>query len=124
MRIAPSVGPFSTCVSANGLLFISGQIGLKKSGVLAGDFTGEVVTIMENIGLILNEAALSYSDIVSVTIYLKDINKFDELNEVYKHFFDKVYPARTCFAVADLPLNANVEMTVTAAFKEIGRAHV
>jgi len=87
--------------------------------VLAENFTEEVVTIMENIGLILNEAGLSYSDIASITIYLKDMKKFGELNEVYKNYFDKAYPARTCFAVADLPLNANVEMTVTAAFKAI-----
>ena len=117
--LAPSVGPFSTYVSANGILFISGQIGLKKSGELAENFTEEVVTIMKNIGLILNEAGLSYSDIASVTIYLKDMKKFGELNLVYKSYFDTSYPARTCIAVADLPLNANVEMTVTAAFKAI-----
>jgi len=117
--IAPSVGPFSTCVFANGLLFISGQIGLKRSGVLAENFHDEVVTIMENIGLILGEAGLSHSDIASVTIYLKDMKKFGELNELYKKYFKQSYPARTCIAVAGLPLNANVELTVTASLKVI-----
>jgi 2-iminobutanoate/2-iminopropanoate deaminase len=113
--LPPSAGPFSTCVFGNGFLFISGQIGLKSSGVLAENFHEEVVTVMENIGLILSEAGLSHSDIASVTIYLKDMKKFGELNDLYKKYFKEGYPARTCIAVAGLPLNANVEMTVTAA---------
>ena len=115
--IAPSAGPFSTCVFANGFLFISGQIGLKRSGKLAENFAEEVITIMVNIGLILGEAELSYSDITSITIYLKDMKKFGELNETYQKYFKNVYPARTCIAVSDLPLNASIEMTVTAALK-------
>ena len=116
--IAPSVGPFSTCVFANGFLFISGQIGLKKSGELSANFSEEVVTIMENLGLILSESKLSYADIATVTIYLKDMKKFGELNEIYRKYFNLSYPARTCIAVEELPLNANVEMTVTATLRQ------
>jgi len=114
-RLAPAVGPFCTAVKANGFLFISGQVGIGSSGQLADSFEGEVRQIMENLLVILKENGLGYGNITAVTIYLKDMKKFGLLNQLYSPYFNASFPSRTCIAVADLPVNANVEMTVTAA---------
>jgi reactive intermediate/imine deaminase len=107
--------PFSTAVKANGFLFISGQIGLDNSGKLVNGFDNEVKQILNNVGIILQENQLAFSDIATVTIYIKDMQNFQRLNEVYRTYFDGSFPSRTCIAVVDLPMKANVEMTVTAA---------
>jgi len=117
--LAPVVGPFSTAVSANNFLFLSGQVGTGPTGELAKTFEEEVVQVMENIGAILLENGLGFHDIVTVTVYLKDMQKFSLLNSIYSRYFDNTYPARTCIAVADLPVMANVEITITAEQKSL-----
>jgi len=113
-KLAVSPGPFSAGVKANGFLFISGQVGIDQSGKLADDFDLEVRQIFKNIDAVLSEQNLTFNDIVSVTIYLRDMQNFKRLNEIYKTYFNGYYPSRTCIAVLELPLKANVEMTVTA----------
>lgn len=115
--LGPAAGPFSTAVSVNNFLFLSGQVGTDLSGQLADSFEKEVVQVMENIGIILRENYLGYQDIASVTVYLKDMRKFQVLNEIYSKYFNGSFPTRTCIAVADLPVNANVEITITASIK-------
>jgi 2-iminobutanoate/2-iminopropanoate deaminase len=116
--LAPAAGPFSTAVSVNGFLFLSGQVGTDQSGKLKASFNEEVIQVMQNIGFVLRHAGLDYKDVATVTIYLKDMKNFKPLNEIYSSYFNGTYPARTCIAVADLPVNANVEMTVTAVLNE------
>jgi|SRR5579872_2844995 len=113
-KLAVSPGPFSTGIKANGFLFLSGQIGIDQSGKLADNFDFEVRQIFKNIDAILSEQYLTFKNIVSVTVYLKDMGNFKPLNEIYKTYFQDYYPARTCIAVLELPLKANVEMTITA----------
>jgi 2-iminobutanoate/2-iminopropanoate deaminase len=113
-QLAVSPGPFSTAVKANGFLFLSGQIGIDQGGKLADDFDLEVRQIFENIDAVLSEQKLTFNNIVSVTVYLKDMQNFKRLNDIYKTYFDGYYPSRTCIAVLELPLKANVEMTITA----------
>ena len=113
-KLAVSPGPFSTGVKANGFLFLSGQVGIDQDGKLADEFDLEVRQIFKNIDAVLSEQKLTFNDIVSVTIYLKDMQNFKPLNDIYKTYFQDYYPARTCIAVLELPLKANVEMTVTA----------
>jgi 2-iminobutanoate/2-iminopropanoate deaminase len=113
-KLAVSPGPFSAGVKANGFLFISGQVGIDQSGKLADDFDLEVRQIFKNIDAVLSEQNLTFNDIVSVTIYLRDMQNFKRLNDIYKTYFNGYYPTRTCIAVLELPLKANVEMTITA----------
>ena len=113
-KLAVSPGPFSTGVKANGFLFLSGQVGIDQDGKLADEFDLEVRQIFKNIDAVLSEQKLTFNNIVSVTIYLKDMQNFKHLNNIYKTYFQDYYPARTCIAVLELPLKANVEMTVTA----------
>jgi 2-iminobutanoate/2-iminopropanoate deaminase len=113
-KLAVSPGPFSAGVKANGFLFISGQVGIDQGGKLADDFDLEVKQIFKNIDAVLSEQNLTFNNIVSVTVYLKDMANFKPLNDIYKTYFQGYYPTRTCIAVLELPLKANVEMTVTA----------
>jgi 2-iminobutanoate/2-iminopropanoate deaminase len=112
-KLAVSPGPFSTAVKANGFLFLSGQVGIDQDGNLANDFDLEVRQIFKNIEAVLSEQKLTFDNIVSVTIYLKDMQNFKRLNDIYKTYFNGYYPTRTCIAVLELPLKANVELTVT-----------
>jgi 2-iminobutanoate/2-iminopropanoate deaminase len=113
-NLAVSPGPFSTGVKANGFLFLSGQVGIDQGGKLADDFDLEVRQIFKNIDSVLSEQKLTFDNIVSVTVYLKDMQKFKRLNDIYRTYFNGYYPSRTCIAVLELPLKANVEMTITA----------
>ena len=113
-KLAVSPGPFSTGVKANGFLFLSGQVGIDQDGNLANDFDLEVRQIFKNIEAVLSEQNLTVHNIVSVTVYLKDMQNFKRLNDIYKTYFDDYYPTRTCIAVLELPLKANVELTITA----------
>ena len=113
-KLAVSPGPFSTGVKANGFLFLSGQVGIDQDGNLANDFDLEVRQIFKNIEAVLSGQKLTFDNIVSVTVYLKDMQNFKRLNDIYKTYFDGYYPTRTCIAVLELPLKANVELTITA----------
>jgi 2-iminobutanoate/2-iminopropanoate deaminase len=90
-------------------------VGIDQSGKLADDFDLEVRQIFKNIDAVLSEQKLTLDNIVSVTIYLKDMQNFKRLNDIYKTYFNSYYPSRTCIAVLELPLKANVELTVTAS---------
>jgi 2-iminobutanoate/2-iminopropanoate deaminase len=113
-KLATSKAPITTAIKANGFLFISGQLGYDSSGKLVDGFEAETKQVLENIGIIIRESNLGYKDIVSITIYIKDMSNFTKMNEIYRPYFDGLFPTRTCIAVADLPMNGNIEMTVTA----------
>jgi len=115
---APSpVGPYSQAVEVGNFLFLSGQVGIDpKSNKLVEGFKNQVRQIFENVDAILKEAGYSRESIVKVVIYLTDITKFKELNEIYEEFFKevKVKPARVTVGVKELPLGAEVEIEVVA----------
>ena len=116
-KLAASPGPFSAGVIANGFLFLSGQVGIDQDGNLAENFDLEVRQIFKNIDAVLSEQKLTFNNIVSVTVYLKDMQNFKLVNDIYKTYFQGYYPTRTCIAVLELPLKANVELTITAAIE-------
>ena len=115
---APSpVGPYSQAVEVGNFLFLSGQVGIDpKSNKLVEGFKNQVRQIFENVDAILKEAGYSRESIVKVVIYLTDMSKFKELNEIYEEFFKevKVKPARVTVGVKELPLGAEVEIEVVA----------
>ena len=110
---APAV-PLSKAIAANGFLFISGQLGTIGGELVTTSFTEEVKQVLNNIEAILSEHKLTFDHVVSITIYLTDLRRFDELNLAYGTYFKNRFPTRTCIAVAALPKLANVEMTTVA----------
>ena len=110
-----AIGPYSQAILTGNLLFVSGQIGLTPDGIMvdgtAADQTHQALT---NIGNILKEANLDFSNVVKSSVLLKDINDYDEVNNVYKDFFPDLAPARAAFQVAALPKDALVEIEVIA----------
>jgi 2-iminobutanoate/2-iminopropanoate deaminase len=107
--------PFSPGVWAGNTLYVAGQIGSDlKTGKVPDVFEDEVKTCLNNIGVILKEAGLSFDDVVTVNVYLTDMALFPRMNAVYTTFFREPRPARTTVGVAGLAGNAKIEITVTA----------
>lgn len=110
------IGPYSQAVVAGGFLFVSGQIPINPAtGQLVLDnIKTETKQVMENIKAILTAAGVDFSHVVKTSIFLKDMQNFTDVNEVYGTYFTTDYPARETVQVAALPKNVNVEITVTA----------
>jgi len=110
------IGPYNQAIAAGGFLFVSGQIAIDTAtGTLVLDnIKTETTLVMENIKAILTEAGIDFSHIVKTTIFLKDMQSFADVNEVYGSYFTADFPARETVAVAGLPKNVNVEISVTA----------
>lgn len=111
--------PFRDAVAANGMVYISGQIGLDPvtDKFPSSGFTAEADQVMKNLGKVLKDNNLGFSDLVSVTIYLKSMDNYTPVNKVYRQYFNEVFPARVCIAVLDLPLHANIEISAIARQK-------
>jgi len=110
------IGPYSQAVKAGNFLFVSGQIALDPATgeLVLDDIKTETTKVMENINAVLTEAGFDFSDIVKTSIFLKDMQNFAQVNEVYGTYFKDNFPARETVQVAGLPKNVNVEITVTA----------
>jgi reactive intermediate/imine deaminase len=108
--------PFSPAILVDGTLYIAGQIGSDlKTGKVPADFEAEVRQCMDNIGIILKEAGLTFNDAVSVHVYLTDMELFARMNTVYVTYFKEPRPARTTVGVTKLASPAaHIEVTVTA----------
>lgn len=110
------IGPYSQAIKANGFIFISGQIALDPK---TGEFTGADVRqqterVMENLKAILEAGGVSLGHVVKTTVYLKDMNEFAAMNEVYARYFAAAPPARSTIQAARLPKDALVEIDVVA----------
>lgn len=114
-RAPQAIGPYSQAVEANGLLFISGQLGVDpQSGNLAEGVEAQARQSMKNIGSILEAAGVGFSNIVRTGIFLADMADFQKVNEIYATFFTDQYPARATIQVAGLPKNGAVEIEAVA----------
>jgi 2-iminobutanoate/2-iminopropanoate deaminase len=107
-----AIGPYSQAIRAENMLFVSGQIAADIAQ--NNDIVAETLKVMENMGAILNNADFKYENIVKTTIFLKDMNQFLQVNEVYARFFSKDFPARETVEVARLPKDVNVEISCIA----------
>ncbi|UFH56876.1 RidA family protein [Spirosoma sp. KNUC1025] len=110
--------PFSPGVISNGFLFVSGQVGTdpQTSKLVSGGVEAETAQTIQNIKTVLEDAGSSLDKVVSVTVYLSNMDDFPKMNTIYKQFFKEGnYPARTTVGVAKLVFGASVEMTMTAA---------
>ena len=106
------IRPYSQAVKVKGTLYVSGQIAFEASQL--GNIKVEAGAVLENIGHILKAAGLGYENVVKSNIYLKDMNDFTIVNEVYGQFFTSEPPARETVQVARLPKDVNVEISVIA----------
>lgn len=111
-----AVGPYSQAIAHDGLVYLSGQIGLNpETGALVGSGLAEQAgQVMRNLTAVLNGAGAGLSDIIKVNIYLTDMADFQELNGFYAEWLGGHRPARATVAVAALPLGARVEMDIIA----------
>ena len=110
-----AIGPYSQAILAGNLVFVSGQIGLTPDGIMVdGTAADQSRQALTNIGNILKEASLDFSHVLKSSVLLKDINDYDEVNDVYAEFFPDPAPARAAFQVAALPKDALVEIEVIA----------
>ncbi|MDR1490703.1 MAG: RidA family protein [Desulfovibrio sp.] len=113
-----AVGPYSHALAAGGLLFTSGQIPLDaQSKTMPDGIREQAEKALENLGHVLRAGGSDFSRVLKTTVYLADMKDFAVVNEVYASFFSRPYPARSCFAVKDLPLGAKVEIEAVALFR-------
>ena len=114
-----AIGPYSQGVKAGEFLFLSGQIALdpKTMTDVEGDAAAQAEQVMKNMKGALESQGLDYSDVVKTTVFIKDMNEFGRINEVYGRFFAKDAPARSCVEVARLPKDVLVEIEAIALLK-------
>jgi len=111
-----AIGPYSQAVEANGTLYISGQLPINPAvgKITATDIAAQTEQSLANVKAILEEAGYTLADVVKTTVFLSDIANFSAMNEVYKQFYVADCPARSAFAVKDLPQGALVEIETIA----------
>jgi 2-iminobutanoate/2-iminopropanoate deaminase len=109
--------PYTPAVEANGFVFISGQIATERgtNRVYNDNITMETEKVMENLGLVLKEAGLTYDDLVKCTIYLTNLQYYAEMSRVYLSYFKGDPPARETITVKDLPRGVNLQISAIAA---------
>ena len=112
----PAIGPYSVAVEVAGLVFLSGQVALvPEGGREDGDVSAQTRQVMDNIGAMLGDIGLGYSDIVKTTIFMVDIGDYAAINEVYAEYFEAGPPARSAVQVSALPGGFRVEIEIVAA---------
>ncbi len=114
---APSaIGPYSQAIEVNGTLYVSGQIPFVPATmqVVSDDVKEQTRQSLENVKAIVEAAGYSLSDVVKAGVFIKDMNDFAAINEVYTEYLGEVKPARACVEVARLPRDVKVEIEVIA----------
>lgn len=110
-----AIGPYSQAVEAAGMIFLSGQLPINPAtGTMPEGIQSQTRQSFENIKAILAKAGCTVDHIVKTTVFLADMSLFGAMNEVYAQQFDGAFPARSAFAVKELPKQALVEIEVIA----------
>ncbi|MCG9546160.1 MULTISPECIES: RidA family protein [Vibrio] len=114
-----AIGPYSHGNAFGNLVFTSGQLPVcrEKGGVVEGGVSEQSRQSLLNLQYVLQAAGSDLDAVLKTTCYLSDISDFAAFNEVYKEFFEKDCPARSCFAVKDLPLGVKIEIEAIAGRK-------
>ena len=110
------IGPYNQAVKAGNTLYVSGQIALspQTGNLVDGSVSEEARQVLDNLSSVLDEAGYAFTDVVKTTIFLRDMGDFAAVNEVYGTYVTDQAPARETVAVAGLPKNVNVEISVIA----------
>lgn len=110
-----AIGPYSQAVIKNNTLFISGQLGIDPlTGTMPEGFAEQARLVFANLKAILEAAGMGLSSVVKVSVFLKDMNDFAQLNEIYASHFHAPYPAREAVQVARLPKDGLIEISLIA----------
>lgn len=113
-----AIGPYSQGIVVNNLFYSSGQIPLTPEGnMVTGDIKDQTHQVFRNLQAVLNEAGASLETVVKATVFIKNMDDFAAVNEVYGEYFSAHKPARSCVEVARLPKDALVEIEVVALVK-------
>ena len=115
-----AIGPYSQAVRSNGLLFTAGQIAInpETGHVVDGDIKAQTRRVLENLKAILRAGGTDLDHVVKTTVFIKDMNEFAAMNEVYGEFFAKDPPARSTVEVARLPKDVRVEIEAIAVLEQ------
>ena len=114
-RAPAAIGPYSQAILAGNTLYTSGQIGLIPStGAMAEGIENQTRQVLENLGHVLEEAGMSFENVVKTTVFLADMEDFPLVNAIYAQSFPVLPPARSCVAVQALPKGARVEIECIA----------
>jgi 2-iminobutanoate/2-iminopropanoate deaminase len=110
------IGPYSQAVKVNGTLYVSGQIPLNpQTGDLVLDSIENAThRVMQNIQALVEEAGMQMKDVVKMSIFIKDMGQFSQINSVYAQYFTGDFPARETVQVADLPMGVPIEISCIA----------
>ena len=111
-----AIGPYSQAIRANGFVFVSGQVAIDPATqqVIAGDVAAQTDRVLKNLSAILKVAGSGMDMVVRSTVFLKNMNDFAAMNEVYSKYFSSAPPARSTVEVARLPKDVLVEIDVIA----------
>jgi 2-iminobutanoate/2-iminopropanoate deaminase len=112
-----ALGPYSQAIRWGDLIFVSGQIPIDPatSQVVGDDVAAQTERVLQNLAAVLEAAGASLSQVLKTTVYLRDLNDFGKMNEVYARFFSEQPPARATVQVARLPRDVSVEIEAVAA---------
>ena len=110
-----AIGPYSQAQIVNGLVYTSGQIGIDPAvGALVEGLDAQVNQVFKNLSELLKAAGSDMSKVIKTTVFIKDMNDFGKVNEIYAKYFTEPFPGRSCVEVARLPKDALVECEVIA----------
>lgn len=113
-----AIGPYSQAIEVNGMIFTSGQIPVNPAdGSIPQGIEAQARQALTNVSNLLEAAGASMSDIVKTVVFIKDMNDFAKVNEVYAGFFESDFPARSCVEVARLPKDVLIEVEAIATRK-------
>ena len=109
------IGPYSQAINFDKLIFTSGQIPLDREGLIkSDDIKEQTKMVIENLKYVLDDNGSSLDNVLKTTVYLRNMNDFALMNEVYSQFFEKSMPARSTVEVARLPKDVKVEIDAIA----------
>ena len=110
-----AIGPYSQAVEWNGMIFSSGMIPVNpQTGEIPEDVEQQARQVFTNLSNLLMAAGTSMDKVIKTTVFIKDMNDFAAINQIYQEFFNGDFPARRCVEVARLPKDVKIEMEVIA----------
>ncbi|HWR41531.1 RidA family protein [Sporomusa sp.] len=117
-RAPQAIGPYSQAIKANGFLFVSGQIPLDPitGQIVYGGIENQTHQVLANLKAILEREGLTFANVVKTSVFLKDMDDFAVMNNVYSQYFTEEPPARACVQVAKLPRDVSVEIELIAVY--------
>lgn len=115
-----AVGPYSQAIKAGDFIYTSGQIPLDPTSgaIVPGDIAIQAKQVLKNLSAVLEASGIRLSDVIKTTVFLRDMNDFAKVNEVYAGFFSVPFPARSCVEVSRLPKDVLIEIEAVAAVSD------